>query len=280
MGFGLAVAVFLDATIVRTILVPSAMRLLGDANWYLPRWLQWLPKLDVEGHERRRARRRCPTHRRSWSRPASRGSVRASSDSRASVREPGAGLLALELPEDVAGDPSSGGRLGEAGSAPLPRSAAPWSARFRFPICLSAHDTPFLTSLRGSSARAADQREVAEELAVRGLLRPHRASRDHREGAALHESLRPARPRADRIRAGQERGRMGRRRSRTGPTRRCRTTHALHLVAVNARDRPRAWRGCGLHGSPMLQSSRASAWSMPRRFAIARMSRHAHTERA
>ena len=36
MGFGLAVAVFLDATIVRSILVPSAMKLLGDRNWYLP----------------------------------------------------------------------------------------------------------------------------------------------------------------------------------------------------------------------------------------------------
>jgi putative drug exporter of the RND superfamily len=50
MGFGLAIAVFLDATIVRSILVPSAMKLLGDRNWYLPRWLQWLPKIDVEGH--------------------------------------------------------------------------------------------------------------------------------------------------------------------------------------------------------------------------------------
>ncbi len=50
MGFGLAVAVFMDATIVRSILVPSAMKLLGDRNWYLPKWLQWLPKLDVEGH--------------------------------------------------------------------------------------------------------------------------------------------------------------------------------------------------------------------------------------
>ena len=50
MGFGLAVAVFLDATIVRSILVPSAMKLLGDRNWYLPKWLQWLPKVDVEGH--------------------------------------------------------------------------------------------------------------------------------------------------------------------------------------------------------------------------------------
>jgi RND superfamily putative drug exporter len=51
MGFGLAVAVFIDATIVRTVLVPATMRLLGDRNWYLPSWLQWLPQLRVEGRE-------------------------------------------------------------------------------------------------------------------------------------------------------------------------------------------------------------------------------------
>jgi RND superfamily putative drug exporter len=51
MGFGLAVAVFMDATIVRTLLVPATMRLLGDRNWYLPRWLQWLPQIRVEGRE-------------------------------------------------------------------------------------------------------------------------------------------------------------------------------------------------------------------------------------
>jgi RND superfamily putative drug exporter len=49
MGFGLAVAVFLDATIVRSVLVPASMKLLGAWNWYLPRWLQWLPRLNVEG---------------------------------------------------------------------------------------------------------------------------------------------------------------------------------------------------------------------------------------
>jgi RND superfamily putative drug exporter len=49
MGFGLAVAVFLDATIIRVVLVPASMALLGDANWYLPSWLSWLPKLDIEG---------------------------------------------------------------------------------------------------------------------------------------------------------------------------------------------------------------------------------------
>jgi RND superfamily putative drug exporter len=52
MGFGLAVAVFLDATVVRCVLVPSAMALLGDRNWYLPSWLQWLPDLRVEGTPR------------------------------------------------------------------------------------------------------------------------------------------------------------------------------------------------------------------------------------
>jgi len=51
MGFGLAVAVFLDATIIRSVIVPASMRLLGNVNWYLPRWLQWLPQLNVEGHE-------------------------------------------------------------------------------------------------------------------------------------------------------------------------------------------------------------------------------------
>ncbi|MGH2548469.1 MAG: MMPL family transporter, partial [Thermomicrobiales bacterium] len=49
MGFGLGVAVLLDATIVRSILVPSAMALLKDWNWYLPNWLQWLPNLHIEG---------------------------------------------------------------------------------------------------------------------------------------------------------------------------------------------------------------------------------------
>ncbi len=48
IGVGLAVAVFLDATVVRTVLVPATMRLLGDWNWYLPSWLRWLPDLRVE----------------------------------------------------------------------------------------------------------------------------------------------------------------------------------------------------------------------------------------
>jgi len=48
-GFGLAAAVFLDATIVRSVLVPASMQLLGAWNWYLPSWLSWLPRISVEG---------------------------------------------------------------------------------------------------------------------------------------------------------------------------------------------------------------------------------------
>jgi uncharacterized membrane protein YdfJ with MMPL/SSD domain len=43
MGLGLAAAVLIDATIIRGVLVPAAMKLLGDWNWYLPSWLEWLP---------------------------------------------------------------------------------------------------------------------------------------------------------------------------------------------------------------------------------------------
>src|SRR5262249_55726617 len=48
MGFGLAVAVLIDATVIRGVLLPSAMKVLGEWNWYLPRWLEWLPSLAVE----------------------------------------------------------------------------------------------------------------------------------------------------------------------------------------------------------------------------------------
>jgi RND superfamily putative drug exporter len=49
MGVGLAVAVFLDATVIRGVLLPATMKLLGRWNWYLPRWLQWVPS--TRGHE-------------------------------------------------------------------------------------------------------------------------------------------------------------------------------------------------------------------------------------
>jgi uncharacterized membrane protein YdfJ with MMPL/SSD domain len=48
-GVGLAAAILIDATIVRAVLLPATMKLLGDWNWYLPKWLQWLPHLEHGG---------------------------------------------------------------------------------------------------------------------------------------------------------------------------------------------------------------------------------------
>ena len=52
-GVGLAAAVLIDATIVRAVLLPATMKLLGDWNWYLPKWLAWLPQLEHGGSVRR-----------------------------------------------------------------------------------------------------------------------------------------------------------------------------------------------------------------------------------
>jgi RND superfamily putative drug exporter len=50
MGFGVGVALLLDATLIRCVVLPSMMGLLGDRAWYLPRWLDWLPHIEVERH--------------------------------------------------------------------------------------------------------------------------------------------------------------------------------------------------------------------------------------
>jgi putative drug exporter of the RND superfamily len=47
-GVGLAAAILIDATIVRGVLLPATMKLLGERNWYLPRWLEWLRHLEHE----------------------------------------------------------------------------------------------------------------------------------------------------------------------------------------------------------------------------------------
>jgi uncharacterized membrane protein YdfJ with MMPL/SSD domain len=61
MGFGVAAALLIDATIIRAIVLPSAMKLLGDWNWYLPRWLHWLPRLQVEREPREQSSAPRPT---------------------------------------------------------------------------------------------------------------------------------------------------------------------------------------------------------------------------
>jgi len=49
LGFGLAIAVLIDATVIRSVLVPALMTIVGDRNWWLPKWLGWLPDLRIEG---------------------------------------------------------------------------------------------------------------------------------------------------------------------------------------------------------------------------------------
>jgi hypothetical protein len=61
MGVGLAVAVLLDATVIRILLLPSVMTLLGERNWYLPRWLGWLPRLS-HGEDREPDGKPGPVH--------------------------------------------------------------------------------------------------------------------------------------------------------------------------------------------------------------------------
>lgn len=61
MGFGLAVAVLLDATLIRTVLVPASMRLLGRSNWWLPRSLSWLPQVEIERTHSYRRNEEAPT---------------------------------------------------------------------------------------------------------------------------------------------------------------------------------------------------------------------------
>jgi RND superfamily putative drug exporter len=60
MGFGLAAAILIDATLVRAVLLPAVMKLLGDWNWYLPRWLEWLPRFDWEARLKSDERERAP----------------------------------------------------------------------------------------------------------------------------------------------------------------------------------------------------------------------------
>ena len=94
-GVGLAAAILIDATIVRAVLLPATMKLLGEWNWYLPRWLEWLPELDVRARARARAGASSPQPSRSRAVDAAR--KRASSRPRGSSASLLIGLVVLGL---------------------------------------------------------------------------------------------------------------------------------------------------------------------------------------
>jgi uncharacterized membrane protein YdfJ with MMPL/SSD domain len=62
LGVGLGLAVLIDATVIRGVLLPATMKLLGEWNWYMPAWLEWLPSLTPETRETRRPRGRIVTN--------------------------------------------------------------------------------------------------------------------------------------------------------------------------------------------------------------------------
>ena len=217
MGFGLAVAVFLDATIVRTILVPSAMKLLGDRNWYLPEVAAVAAEAGRRGPRARSGSTVPGFAGRAGRGRASPGTRRASSDSR---RQSGSRERVFSLSSSRRTSRAihlRGRRLEEEDPLGL-------VDRGRVQRAVPLPDLPerprhaLLDLVPVIGRRSSDQRQVAEELSVGGLLRPHGSSSDHREGAALHEGFRSSSPRSDRIRRGPVCGRRGPPPSRRGPT--------------------------------------------------------------
>ena len=177
MGFGLAVAVFLDATVVRSILVPSTMRLLGDRNWYLPQ----LAAVAAEDRRRRPRggvglRGRSRTRRPSSSRPARAPRNRSSGHDQDLEKEgafalpPSCSLLlaiagssasctrrvrpfrdraitalASDLTQRLASDPAGAPGVLTPPALPPPRSPRAGAFSFRLPISRSAQLTAFFT---------------------------------------------------------------------------------------------------------------------------------------
>ena len=121
MGVGLAVAVLIDATIIRGVLLPASMKLLGDWNWYMPSWLEWLPHVGGEGWTRRRSPNRAAGPRRSQSRDRLRSTDAAAFPGLAlgcmAVAIPIAGLIggAISGPVDAPAAAFIGGALTGAG---------------------------------------------------------------------------------------------------------------------------------------------------------------------
>ena len=160
MGFGLAAAILIDSTVVRAVLLPAVMKLLGEWNWYLPRWLEWLPRFEVEPGPRRGPRRATAHRDRAGVRarvaaggdPARRW-LRAAGAVEGAHRPPGAGRrrpsqLPTLRPRAADGGGVRGGRRGRGrgeARSPSPPSSTPSS---------SCSTSSFRTSTASRSPRA------------------------------------------------------------------------------------------------------------------------------
>ena len=131
MGVGLAVAVLIDATLIRAVLLPASMKLLGDWNWYFPARLEWLPEVSLEGATTKPARRRRRRRKPGWE-SGSRGGAR--------------GCVSNLTGELVTVSPSSRNHAVGSGALPSGR-AARRSARASGDVCLAVGGTGWETGV-------------------------------------------------------------------------------------------------------------------------------------
>ena len=164
LGFGVAVALLIDATLIRLVLLPASMRLLGNWNWYLPSWLEWIPNAQVE-----RAPECTSEDRAARDRPLRASLPRAVRDRARAARAARAAAGAASLRRR--------GRVGRGGAARAARGHLARAARAGAGCCAR----PLLEGARFDPARPGD---LVSECADRGVSR-----------SALRDRARPARPR-------------------------------------------------------------------------------------
>ena len=176
MGFGLAAAILIDSTVVRAVLLPAVMKLLGDWNWYLPRWLEWLPRL------RRRPGIGCPRAARACPRRGAGVGVRVMSAEGVAMKHGTSAVAEQAAAGDGACSSSTTMRASAAarGRCSSPRASTSWARR------------PTATSAARPRGRARARARAARHPASRHRrLRRRRAAARARSAAADRARVEP-----------------------------------------------------------------------------------------
>ena len=219
LGVGLAAAVLIDATIIRGVLLPASMKVLGDWNWYLPSWLEWLPRMGSETPD-------LP--------PAD--TPEAGGAERAAEARAGAGLMALIEVEHL----SKQLRAGAGGRGPELLDRGGHDRRLPRPQRLREDDDAALAARAGDAElRHGDDRGPA----VRRARGPPARGRGDARGEHPPRPQRPQPP-ADRGRRGADAALARRRAARAGRSRRARPTGAAassRSACISASASPRPW---------------------------------------
>ena len=171
MGVGLAVAVLIDATLIRGVLLPATMKLLGERNWWLPRSLGWLPRIETEGGGGRRRELTAPRQQEAPAPATSAGAGRSAGYIRANV-------LCSAMAEQPAGGSRGGARR---------RSSGRWSGLDAgAQVCLAIEGEPGI----GKTRLLEELRRRAERTRLPGPPGDRLGVRDLRPVRARHRRLR------------------------------------------------------------------------------------------